>query len=126
MYIYIYKRPETQADLDLCQCNLDPHPDRQSLTIIAYPQSIVGEDEDLQFLQGLDVVRDLGELVGAQGELHHVHPQAHVQRQGRQLVVLHVQLGQRRRPREDAQRDVVDLVVLHVDGLREWQGKHSE
>ena len=92
-------------------------PGRLLRPVLTDLEHVVGEDEHLEALQVLDVVRHLGQLVGAQVQLHHMLPGADIHRQGRQQVVLHVQLGQVPRSREDAVRDLVDLVVLHIDGV---------
>ncbi len=63
----------------------------------------------LERLEQGDVVGHLAELVGAQVEFDHVDPGADVQRQRRQEILLHVQLGQVFGAREDAVRNLVHL-----------------
>ncbi len=48
------------------------------------------------------------------GERRRKLREKHTEREGGELVVLHVEFGEIRGAREDAERDLVDLVVLHV------------
>ena len=47
-----------------------------------------GREPYLEGRKAADVLRDLGQLVGGQIQLHHAGPRAEVQRQRRQLVIL--------------------------------------
>ena len=51
------------------------------LTCWQLPEVVVGENEDLEAGEHRHVIRDLGELVGAEVELDDVQPRAYVDRE---------------------------------------------
>lgn len=67
-----------------------------------YAELVVGQDEDLEVAQELDVVGQKAELIGAEIELDEVLPAGHVERQLLQRVHLQVQLREVPRARENA------------------------
>ena len=62
------------------------------LTCWQLPEVVVGEDEDLEAGEHRHVIRDLGELVGAEVELDDVQPCADINGERRQLIFLKVKL----------------------------------
>jgi hypothetical protein len=80
-----------------------------------HPQRVIAENQNLKVLQLADIIGQRNNLIGAQIQLHHARPRANVQRQRRQLIRVDIQRRQVLGKRENAVRNLVNLIVLHVD-----------